>query len=129
VHSDVGGGYRDGRNVPGVSDITLAWMLERAMSAGLALDHAVIATHPLRLDPLTPLHDSKNGLYRLTPGIDRPIGLAAKDPARPDAARAVDPTQSVHPSAIERWDKDRTYRPVGLRNYFKRTGDPRGTEP
>ena len=121
AHSDVGGGYPP----PCASDIPLAWMLDRAHAAGLELDRAAIGAYPLNLDPLTPLHDSKTGLYFLTPGLDRPIGPAARDPENPDAARPPDPTQSVHPSVRERWDKNRLYRPAALKEYFARTGDPR----
>ena len=122
AHSDVGGGYA----APCLSDIPLSWMLDRARNAGLELDHAAIAAHPLTLDPQAPLHNSKTGLYRLTPGLDRPIGLA-RDPRKPEAPpRGADPTQSVHQAVRERWDKDATYRPAALREYFKRTGDPRG---
>jgi uncharacterized protein (DUF2235 family) len=122
AHSDVGGGYA----APCVSDIALAWMLDRARGAGLVLDQTALAAFPLALDPLTPLHDSKKGLYRLTPGIDRPIGVAAPDPKNPRAPRGPDATQSVHASVRERWDKDPTYRPAELHAYFRRSGDPRG---
>jgi uncharacterized protein (DUF2235 family) len=123
AHSDVGGGYP----APCLSDIPLGWMLDRAHAAGLGLDQAAITAYPLNLDPLVPLHTSKTGLYSLTPGIDRPIGLAA--PRKPeDSRRGPDATQSVHPAVRERWDKDRTYRPAALREYFKRTSDPRANE-
>jgi uncharacterized protein (DUF2235 family) len=125
AHSDVGGGYA----APCLSDIPLGWMLDRARDAGLALDTAAIAAHPLTLDPLAPLHDSKKGLYRLTPGIDRSIGLAARDARQAvPSPRGPDATQSVHPAVRERWDKDATYRPAALRDYFTRTGDRRGQE-
>jgi uncharacterized protein (DUF2235 family) len=123
AHSDVGGGYP----APCLSDLPLSWMLDRAHEAGLALDDATIAAHPLNLDPLAPLHDSKTGLYRLTPGIDRPIGVRAPEPHRPDSVPGgPDERQSVHASVRERWDKDTTYRPAALREYFRRGGDPRG---
>jgi len=83
-----------------------------------AREHATVPRErevPVRLDPLSPLHNSKTGLYRLTPGIDRPIGQ--------------DPTQSVHPSVLERWDKDRSYRPANLREHFRRIGDGRALAP
>jgi uncharacterized protein (DUF2235 family) len=121
AHSDVGGGYAP----PCASDIPLAWMLDRARAAGLELDPTAIHAYPLTLEPPAPLHDSKTGLYALTPGIDRPIGLTAGDPRTPDAPRGADPTQSVHASVLERWDKDASYRPAELRAYFARAGDPR----
>lgn len=125
VHSDVGGGY--GRS--GATDITLGWMLDKARGADLALDGPTISAYPLSPDPVAPLHDSKTGLYRLTRGIDRPIGLTARDPKKPRAPRRPDPTQSVHSSVRDRWDKDPKYRPAALREFFARTGDDRAQHP
>ena len=111
VHSDVGGGYAE----TDLSDIALDWMLGEAKAAGLALDADVLTGRPLQPNSKGKLHDSKNGLYNLTPGIDRAIGVGG--------------SQRVHSSAIERWDNDRTYRPKNLRAWFKATGDRRGAEP
>jgi hypothetical protein len=103
AHSDIGGGYAETE----LSDIALDWMIGKARSAGLAFDSQAMAAYPLHGNPLGKLHDSKTGLYRLTPGIDRVIGS--------------DPTQSLHPSVRQRWEGDASYRPASLRNYFKRT--------
>ena len=103
AHSDIGGGYAQTE----LSDIALDWMIGKARSAGLAFDSQAMAAYPLHGNPLGKLHDSKTGLYRLTPGIDRVIGS--------------DPTQSLHPSVRQRWEGDASYRPASLRNYFKRT--------
>ncbi|MGH7677097.1 MAG: DUF2235 domain-containing protein [Gemmatimonadaceae bacterium] len=107
VHSDVGGGYAEAD----LSDIALDWMLGEAKAAGLALDADVVMGRPLQPNSNGKLHDSKNGLYNLTPGIDRTIGVGG--------------SQRVHSSAIARWDNDRKYRPKNLRAYFKATGDRR----
>jgi uncharacterized protein (DUF2235 family) len=126
AHSDAGGGYAE----KGLANITLAWMLDMARGAGLALDRQAMNAYPLDLDPLGELHNSKTGAYRLTPGIDRLIGLEAPDPKEPDnPTRRPDPTQSVHSSVMDRWDKDATYRPSALRDYFQRIGDPRASQP
>ena len=122
AHSDVGGGYAESE----LSDIPLQWMLEKANAAGLVLDANVRISYPLRGSPRGPLHDSKTGLYRLTAGIERAIGLAAPVPgSRASTPRELDPTQSVHDSVRQRWDSDPSYRPSELRTYFQRTGDPR----
>ena len=124
VHSDVGGGYAPAES--GLSDIALQWMRDRAVSAGLAIDPDVDAAYPPKADPMAVLHNSKKGLYRLTPGSDRVIGLAARSDEQPDADTAErDPTQSLHPSVLTRWDGDPGYRPKNLRDYFRRIGDPR----
>src|SRR5690606_2688341 len=66
VHSDIGGGYPPQES--GLSDIALEWMRGRARVEGLAIDAEVDATHALNPDPMATPHDSKTGLYRLTPG-------------------------------------------------------------
>lgn len=119
AHSDVGGGYPE----TGLSDTPLQWMMDRAAEAGLVFDKAVLQALPLKQNPLQGIHNSKKGLYRVTRGIDRPIGLTgreSKNPNQPDA------TQSVHDSVRKKWDGDPNYRPVPLREFFKRTKDPRG---
>lgn len=120
VHSDIGGGYQD----VGLSDIALQWMIERASSAGLVFGEDLLAKNPLRPNPLGLRHESKMGLYRLTPGIDRPIGLRPV-PAGELPCAELDPRQSLHPSVLQRWDADPRYRPQNLRDYLRRIGDPR----
>ena len=97
-----------------LSDISLKWMMENAARAGLAFDEQVVSLRPLGGKPAGVLHNSKKGMYRLTSGIDRPIGIGG--------------SQSIHPSAIERWDRSKDYRPSNLRDYFKATGDPRASQ-
>jgi uncharacterized protein (DUF2235 family) len=122
-HGDVGGGTTE----PGLSDIALDWMITKATGAGLVFDEAAAQAFPLHLNPRGTLHESRTGIYRLTPGLDRPVGKVARDPKQlGDSDKKDDPTQSVHDSVRERWDSDPTYRPVPLGDYFRRTGDPRG---
>jgi len=108
VHSDVGGGYKESD----LSDGSLQWMIERAKEAGLVFDEAVMAKHGINPLPEGTIHDSMTLVYRVEGKYERPIG--------------GDATQSVHPSALTRWDKVPDYRPNNLREYFKRTCDPRG---
>ena len=108
VHSDVGGGYGE----TDLSDIALQWMMDNAELAGLVFDSQVIAARPLTGKPAGTIHESKKGMYRLTKAFSRPIGQG--------------PSQTVHPSAIARWDAVPSYRPANLRDYFKRVGDARG---
>lgn len=109
AHSDVGGGYPDSE----LADISLEWMIAKANSAGLAFDTDVIGSFQLKPNPLGKLHNSKTGLYRVTIGSDRTIG--------------TDPTQSVHPSVLERWD-NMDYRPKSLRTYLEQIKDPRAAQ-
>jgi uncharacterized protein (DUF2235 family) len=106
AHSDVGGGYPESD----LSDVSLDWMIKKALVAGLRFDSTAMATFSLNPNPLAEMHNSKTGMYRLTVGIDRTIG--------------TDPTQSLHQSVLERWDKT-SYRPKSVRDFFKAQNDPR----
>ena len=124
VHSDVGGGYPLSES--GLSDIALQWMRDKAREDGLAIDPVVDAAYPLEQKATAKLHVSKKGLYRLTPGNDRVIGLAAEPRQQPDGTSSRrDPTQSLHPSVLDRWDRDPGYRPRNLRDYLRLIGDAR----
>ncbi len=116
AHSDVGGGYPECE----LADITLAWMIEKA-KAHLRFDQRAMEGFRLEPDPLGMIHNSKTGLYRVTAGIDRTIGL--------DKTKKVDASQSIHPTVLRRWDTNKEYRPDSLRTYFKLTSDQRGSQP
>ena len=115
VHSDVGGGYPE----DAASLITLQWMLDKAKASGLALDAEAIAAYPISINPRGKLHDSMSWIYRLSGPVDRVIGTVK-------GTSQADPTQSVHESVLQRWDADSGYRPKQLREYFRRTNNPRG---
>jgi uncharacterized protein (DUF2235 family) len=69
VHSDVGGGYGGSSNVgvsTALSDITLAWMMNKAQGLGLAIAPAAVSWYSFPLDgkyALDELHDSWNPLW------------------------------------------------------------------
>lgn len=128
VHSDIGGGYPQGEW--GLSDLTLEWMRDRAIDSGLRISDAVDHAFAPRGDALGTLHNSRTGLYRLSPPVQRVMGRAAEPDAQPSGREtALDPTQSLHASVRERWDADPTYRPPNLRRYFELIGDPRAARP
>jgi len=104
-HSDVGGSYPE--NESRLSDISLQWMLEEAMSAGLQYDPSVLKLYP---DPTGPQHDETRGsVFRFAPKVLRHI---------PDEA-------PLHPSVVERFKAAevlqynimKRYRPENLRNH------------
>lgn len=83
AHSDVGGGYPD----PGLSDVTLQWMIDRARRFGLQVtqpphrerptvevDQGETAQVEIAPDPLGELHSSRKSFYRLVEPFHRPIG-------------------------------------------------------
>jgi len=104
VHSDVGGGYPETES--GLSDIPLEWMLEKAESCNLGFDK--INLNP---DPLASMHESYRGLYTLQPRLYRPIGLS--NPGKGNT------NEFIHPSVVERYKKDSSFRPRNLVDYFK----------
>lgn len=124
VHSDVGGGYFEA----GLSDITLRWMLDKAEGAGLELDETALTARPLHRDAEMEPHDSMKNVYQFMPKYDRPVGEATKN-SKNKGPNGLDPTQSLHPSVLEHWDKVPTYRPANLLRYFQLTGDPHGGAP
>ena len=109
VHSDVGGGYLDGR----LADLALRWMSGRAGACGLEL------SDPFDVDvkeaALGRAHESFRGFYKLCGTYRRPIGEA------PTGA------ESVASSAVDRRDALATYRVPGLETFLERT-DRRVTE-
>ncbi len=104
VHTNIGGGYVD----TGLSDIALVWMIEKAETAGLAIDQAVLKELAVRPNQAGKLRNSKVGLYAMTPDYNRPIG------------RAAGTNESVHPAAEARYREDPTYHPKNLTEYLGR---------
>ncbi|MFZ4520895.1 MAG: DUF2235 domain-containing protein [Bacteroidales bacterium] len=97
VHSDVGGGYPESA----LSDISLQWMLEKAATCHLSFDPIVL--HP---DPLGLKHESMKWYYKLNGTLHRPIGVKTPN---------TGPTnEQVHPSVMERFKQDPSYRPENL---------------
>ena len=82
-HSDVGGSYSE--NESRLSDISLQWMLEEAVKAGLKYDLSVLKLFP---DPFGPQHDeTRSSLFRLAPKL----------------TRAIPHDAPLHPSVLERF--------------------------
>ena len=101
VHSDVGADSGD----PSLSDPPYQWMKARASAAGLALDDEADKTGT---DSVLLQAGRGQGLWSLLPSHVRPIG--------------GDPTQSVHPTARDRFDSKPSYTPENLAAYLDGTG-------
>jgi hypothetical protein len=104
-HSDIGGSYPE--NESRLSDISLQWMLEAAVAAGLQYDPSVLKLYP---DATGPQHDeTRSSLFRFAPRVLRHI---------PNDAL-------LHDSVLERfkavevleYDTIKPYRPENLRNH------------
>jgi len=98
AHADVGGGYPASQSR--LSDTALGWMMKKLSGQGVAFAAPLVS----RLDPQTvgpPIH---------TPWNQLPFaGL-------PEAARRVEPNDTLHASVIRRWNADLPppYRPEAM---------------
>ena len=103
-HSDIGGSYAE--NESRLSDISLGWMLEEAVKAGLKYDSSVLKLYP---DATGPQHDETRSSL---------LHWARK-------LREIPNDAPLHPSVVERfkaaevldYDIMRPYRPENLRNH------------
>lgn len=131
VHADVGGGYPEPQ--AGLSKIALAWLLDEAAEAGLAID-ARRRTELLpasgtdageaAADPLAPMHDElRKPLWKLAqwiprrywrrhPGTHRFVERWRLSPRA--LPRFIDDGAMVHSSVFERIAGDPGYRPPNL---------------
>ncbi len=93
VHSDVGGWY----NERGLSNITMQWMLQKAKSAGLDIDDALVATMPG--DHNDKIHESYSGFWKF----------------RGSRARKIPEGALIHKSVIDRVNNPANkYKPKNL---------------
>ena len=100
VHCDVGGSYPDDPDGTALSDITLAWMMNKAAGLGVTFDAAVQAKYALPVDPkfaLDQKHESWNPAWTFP--RNRPIA--------PDAI--------LSNSVPVRCQHDASYRPGNLK--------------
>lgn len=102
VHADVGGGYPQA----GLANLALKWMADKATLTGLAVDSAFLQSL-LNGDTDTRLHNSYKGMYKLLGRLIRPMGVTNHD-------------ETVHASAIKRYQTDPGYRPKNLVAYLNR---------
>jgi uncharacterized protein (DUF2235 family) len=98
VHSNVGGGYPD----QGLSDVTLAWMVNNAKKAGLGFEKKYLEDH-LKPNVAGTLYNSKNFPFSLLPDYLRPV---CKNPLANEAVSAA---------ARERMKLVNNYNPENLR--------------
>lgn len=113
VHADCGGGYPES----GLADLSLNWMLRRAVECGLGFD-AAYESREILPNPKQPLHREQKWLHLLLPRHHRP--LLAANPG----------TERIHWSAVERFnDVTADYRPDNLRRALEEYGLTAVTDP
>jgi uncharacterized protein (DUF2235 family) len=115
-HADVGGGNECSR----LADVALGWMIDRARTAGLALQPPEMlgtfdfpAFNP---DPLGPVHESMTLFYRLFGSGVRTIAEAGKLGH-----------ESVASDAWSRWAALADWRPAALVDYLRRYPESGGS--
>jgi hypothetical protein len=111
VHSNVGGGYP----MAGLSDLTFDWMRTRAADAGLGFKDEYLAerVHP---DPKGKVYDSMSELYLQLGRLVRPI----RQPRFDAKGNPIDTQESLHRSALDRWDNDDSYLAPNIKDYIMR---------
>src|SRR5204862_4979590 len=105
-HSDIGGSYIE--NESRLSDTSLKWMLDAAVSVGMKIDETVLRLRP---DYAGVQHDEMK-----TSWIFRNSGAKARDPRNV----AILHQSVIRRFALERvlhYDEMRPYRPENLRNH------------
>jgi uncharacterized protein (DUF2235 family) len=96
AHADVGGGYAEDESR--LSDVALDWMMTKLGSVGVCF-----AT------PLTCTPNGECAVQQIHKPWDKPpFNLLAK------ASRSPQPDDRFHPTAIDLWKRDSTYRPQAL---------------
>lgn len=99
VHTDVGGGYPPDADGTALSDVTLAWMLSKALPLGVTVDAAFAARYALPVNAACALA-TKHESWNLGWGLERVRNIA------PDSVLAN--------SVRVRCEQDATYRPANL---------------
>jgi uncharacterized protein (DUF2235 family) len=124
AHANIGGGYRDNR----LSQLPLAWLVEKAEQHGLAF------RYPVQVDPdsyadvvVDSYSEMAYGAYKLvTRGRRhyRTIGEAPRT-VRGPGGTVTTVSETVDGSVFDRWRAEECYRPPGLEAWAKRRGlDP-----
>lgn len=100
VHCDVGGSYPDDSNGSALSDLTLAWMVDRAAGLGLTFDPAFRQRYTLPANQAWAL-DTKHESWEILWGLPR--------------RRSIDDHGVLSDSVLLRCAHDSSYRPENLK--------------
>jgi hypothetical protein len=106
AHTDVGGGFRE----PGLSDIALEWMIQKAVAHGIKLYLRNIKYWNFCIAPDTTdkMHPPREGFGRIYP---------AKQRGWPKEAQMEFGPPTIHQSVIERTENVKDYKPWILREF------------
>jgi len=112
-HTDVGGGFRD----PGLSDITLEWMVQKAVAHGikLFLRSTRYWNFCIAPDPTDKFHPPRVGFGKVYPEEIR---------LWPESAQDTFGVPTIHASVLERVKRVPGYNPWILRDFPKHETEP-----
>ena len=105
-HTDVGGGFQD----PGLSDITLEWMLEKAIAHGVKLYFRTIQywNFCIAPDATDEMHLPREGKGKAYPELQRKWSKTAQETFG---------LPKIHASVLERAERDEKYKPWILEEF------------
>jgi uncharacterized protein (DUF2235 family) len=112
-HTDVGGGFRE----PGLADITLEWMVQKAVAHGikLFLRSTKYWNFCIAPDPSDEFHPPRAGAGRIYPAEQRHW---------PESAKKTFGTPTLHASVIERAKRVNGYNPWILKEFPEHKIEP-----
>jgi len=105
AHSDIGGSYKPADDGSLASDYPLTWMLDEALLAGLQTEPHI--RENIRLNPLSPIHNSRRSFYRIKKKFYRCIDEKNMDVV-------------LHESVYLRLEQDTSYQPKNLLEYLEK---------
>jgi hypothetical protein len=110
-HSDIGGSYLE--NESRLSDVSLMWMADAAVSAGIKYDPSVLQLYP---DPKGPQHDeTRSSIFRYfgklvrTIPHDAPLHPSVLDRLRADEVLDYDTAKQYRPENLRSHDEAKTF--------------------
>jgi uncharacterized protein (DUF2235 family) len=124
AHANVGGGYRDNR----LSQLALAWLVEKAEQHGLAFRYPVqVDASSYQDDVVDSYSEFAYGFYKaVTLGrrYDRVVGAAPRTVTKPDGT-VTTVSETIDGSVFDRWRYCNNYRPPSLQRWASERGfDP-----
>ena len=124
AHANIGGGYRDNR----LSQLPLAWMVEKAQQNGLAFRYPVLVdSSSYQDDVINSYSEFAYGLYKaVTLGrrYYRVVGAAPRNVTNPDGT-VTTVSETIDGSVFDRWRYFNNYRPPSLQRWASaRASDP-----
>jgi uncharacterized protein (DUF2235 family) len=119
AHANIGGGYRDNR----LSQLPLAWLVEKAKQNGLAFRYPVQVDSDSHMDNIVDSYSQMaHGAYKLVTlgtGYHRIIGEAPRTVTNPNGT-VTTVAETIDASVFDRWRAKKDYRSHSLESWANR---------